>query len=195
MRLFACVKNRVSICGFGGTQSEQQQRLSDLSIIALGRSAARMPGQVRYVAAADRPGKRRLWVSRELNPSGSSAQRLSFCFSLSAYVLRRLPSCLAAQSFAALKVLPCSVLRPHADTSIRRFVWLHKYESAQFSSRCGEAVRTRMREFWYLSWTRMKEATFRFIALLLRAEDRILRHLEDAELNHGSGRNFNLLFS
>ncbi len=41
----------------------------------------------------------------------------------------------------------------------------------------------------------MKEATFRFIALLLRAEDRILRHLEDAELNHGSGRNFNLLFS
>ena len=40
----------------------------------------------------------------------------------------------------------------------------------------------------------MKEATFRFIALLLRAEDRILRHLEDAELNHGFGGNLDLLF-
>src|SRR5260370_32477013 len=35
--------------------------------------------QVRYVAAARRPGKRRLWVSRELRPLGSSAYRLSFC--------------------------------------------------------------------------------------------------------------------
>src|SRR5262249_47625517 len=35
-------------------------------------------GQVRYVAAADRPGKRRLWVSRELKPTDSKAQRLSF---------------------------------------------------------------------------------------------------------------------
>jgi hypothetical protein len=34
----------------------------------------------------------------------------------------------------------------------------------------------------------------RFIGLLLRAEDRILRHLEDAELNHGSGGNLDLLF-
>jgi chromosome partitioning protein len=36
--------------------------------------------QVRYVAAAYRPGKRRLWVSRELNPIGCSAHRLSFWF-------------------------------------------------------------------------------------------------------------------
>ena len=35
-------------------------------------------GQVRYAAAADRPGKRRLWVSRELKPTDSEAQRLSF---------------------------------------------------------------------------------------------------------------------
>jgi hypothetical protein len=34
----------------------------------------------------------------------------------------------------------------------------------------------------------------RFIGLLLRAEDRILRHLEDAELNHGSGGNLDFLF-
>src|SRR5438132_10437254 len=33
----------------------------------------------------------------------------------------------------------------------------------------------------------------RFIKLLLRAENRILRHLEDAELNHGFGGNFDLL--
>jgi hypothetical protein len=33
----------------------------------------------------------------------------------------------------------------------------------------------------------------RFIELLLRAENRILRHLEDAELNHGFGGNFDLL--
>jgi hypothetical protein len=32
-----------------------------------------------------------------------------------------------------------------------------------------------------------------FIELLLRAEKRILRHLEDAELNHGFGGNFDLL--
>jgi hypothetical protein len=36
--------------------------------------------QVRYVAAADRPGIRRLWVSRELNPISVSAHRLSFRF-------------------------------------------------------------------------------------------------------------------
>ena len=30
--------------------------------------------------------------------------------------------------------------------------------------------------------------------LLLRAENRILRHLEDAELNHGFGGNLDLLF-
>ena len=34
----------------------------------------------------------------------------------------------------------------------------------------------------------------RFIELLLRAENRILRHLEDAELNHGFGGNLDLLF-
>ena len=32
-----------------------------------------------------------------------------------------------------------------------------------------------------------------FIELLLRAEKRTLRHLEDAELNHGFGGNFDLL--
>ena len=36
--------------------------------------------QVRYVAAASRPGKRRLWVSRELQPNGTRAQRLSLGF-------------------------------------------------------------------------------------------------------------------
>jgi hypothetical protein len=43
--------------------------------------------QVRYVAAADRPGKRRLWISRELKPADSYAQRLSFwlCQSLTSY--------------------------------------------------------------------------------------------------------------
>ena len=35
-------------------------------------------GKVRYVAAAYRPGKRRSWVSRELKPTDSKAQRLSF---------------------------------------------------------------------------------------------------------------------
>ena len=38
-------------------------------------------GQVRYVAAADRPEKGPAaagWLSRELKPTGSSAQRLSF---------------------------------------------------------------------------------------------------------------------
>jgi hypothetical protein len=40
-----------------------------------------------------------------------------------------------------------------------------------------------MREFWYLSWTRMKEATVRFIALLLRAEDR------NVELEQQAGDN------
>ena len=33
-----------------------------------------------------------------------------------------------------------------------------------------------------------------FIELLLRAEKRILRHLQDAELNHGFGGNLDLLF-
>jgi hypothetical protein len=33
----------------------------------------------------------------------------------------------------------------------------------------------------------------RLIELLLRAENRILRHLEDAELNHGFGGSFDLL--
>src|SRR6516162_1806089 len=34
-------------------------------------------GQVRYVAAADRPGKRRWWRSRKLGPTYAKAQRLS----------------------------------------------------------------------------------------------------------------------
>jgi hypothetical protein len=75
--------------------------------------------QVRYVAAAHRPGKRRLWVSRELNPSCSRAQRLSFCFSSTAYVFRPLPSALAAQ-FSLSKCC----LRPNADTSTQCFIWL-----------------------------------------------------------------------
>jgi len=78
------------------TNDKPTKRCPDLSIIAPGRWVARMPGQVRYVAAAHRPGKRRLWVSRELNPSCSRAQRLSFCFSSTAYVFRPLPSTLAA---------------------------------------------------------------------------------------------------
>ena len=63
------------------TNDKPTKRCPDLSIIAPGRWAARMPGQVRYVAAAHRPGRGRLWVSRELQPSGTSAQRLSLGFS------------------------------------------------------------------------------------------------------------------
>ena len=53
-------------------------------------------------------------------------QRPGFVFLLSSstYILRRRPSGLAAQSFAALEVLPRLALGPHADTSIKLLIWL-----------------------------------------------------------------------
>jgi hypothetical protein len=73
--------------------------------------------QVRYVAAAHRPGKRRLWVSRELNPSCSRVQRLSFCFSSTTYVFRPLPSTLAVQ-FSLLSKCRFAPARRHVDTAL-----------------------------------------------------------------------------
>ena len=58
--------------------TDNRKRRPDLSIIAPGRWVARMPGTGTPRRTTHRPGKRRLWVSRELRPPDSSAYRLSF---------------------------------------------------------------------------------------------------------------------
>ena len=75
------VKYRVAILGFGGVPKTSNktgaQTYPQSPRAGLLRECL---GQVRYVAAAHRPGKRRWWVSRELKPTDSKAQRLSFGF-------------------------------------------------------------------------------------------------------------------
>jgi hypothetical protein len=66
------------LAGFTPIRNKQQTARPDLSVIARAGGLRECLGQARYVAAARRPGKRRLWVSRELRPLGSSAYRLSF---------------------------------------------------------------------------------------------------------------------